>query len=249
MGSVWLAERNDGRFKRRVAVKLLRSPLLGRAGGERFKREGTILAGLVHPHIAQLLDAGVSPAGQPYLTLESVEGHNIAAYCDGRTLDVEARLRLFLDVLAAVAHAHAHLVVHRDIKPSNVSVGNDGQVKLLDFGITKLIEEEGPEGAATQLTREGGGALTPHFAALEQITGGAVTTATDVYALGVLLTGQRPDTITYRAGKFIWRNRIGVADLRGDCCRLGGRTISGKRGATALPGRAQPRPHLCFRSA
>ena len=196
MGSVWLAERSDGRFQRRVAVKLLRAPLLGWASGERFKREGSILARLVHPHIAQLLDAGVSPAGQPYLTLEYVEGQNIVAYCDGRRLDVEARLRLFLDVLAAVSHAHSNLIVHRDIKPSNVFVTRGGEVKLLDFGIAKLLEDEGAEGAATLLTREGGGALTPQFAAPEQVTGSPVTVATDVYAAGVLLyvllTGRHP---------------------------------------------------------
>ncbi len=196
MGSVWLAERSDGRFKGRAAVKVLRAPLLGHTGGERFKREGTILARLAHPHIAQLLDAGVSPGGQPYLILEYVEGKDIVAYCDERRLGVEARLRLFLDVLSAVAQAHANLIVHRDIKPSNVFVRADGQVKLLDFGIAKLLEDEGAEGGATQLTREGGAAMTPHYAAPEQVTGGSITVATDVYAAGVLLyvllTGQHP---------------------------------------------------------
>ncbi len=196
MGSVWLAERSDGRFKGRAAVKVLRVPLFGHTGGERFKREGTILARLAHPHIAQLLDAGVSSGGQPYLILEYVEGKDIVAYCDERRLGVEARLRLFLDVLAAVAHAHSNLIVHRDIKPSNVFVRADGQVKLLDFGIAKLLENEGAEGGPTQLTREGGAALTPQYAAPEQVTGGPVTVATDVYAAGVLfyvlLTGQHP---------------------------------------------------------
>ena len=196
MGRVWLAARSDGRFERQAAVKLLRVPLLSGTGEERFKREGRILARLAHPHIAQLLDAGVSPAGQPYLILEYVEGEDIVEHSDRRRLAVEARLRLYLDVLAAVAHAHANLIVHRDIKPSNVLVTRDGQVKLLDFGIAKLLEEEGSSGPATQLTREGGGALTPLFAAPEQVTGRPVTTATDVYACGVLLyellTGQHP---------------------------------------------------------
>ncbi|MGA3324646.1 MAG: serine/threonine-protein kinase [Terriglobia bacterium] len=196
MGSVWLAQRNDGRFARRVAVKFLRASLNGRNGAERFKREGSMLGRLAHPHIAQLLDAGVSPAGQPYLVLELVEGPNIVEYCDRRKLSVEGRLRLFLDVLAAVAHAHANLIVHRDLKPSNVLVGPDGQVKLLDFGIAKLLEEEGDAAAETLLTREGGSALTPQFAAPEQLTGAPVTTATDVYGLGVLLylllTGEHP---------------------------------------------------------
>src|ERR1022692_10378 len=118
MGSVWLAERNDGRFERRIAVKFLSVALSGRGGEQRFKREGSILGRLAHEHIAELVDAGVSPAGQPYLILEYVEGDHIDRYCDDRMLNVEARVRLFLDVLVAVAHAHANLIVHRDIKPS-----------------------------------------------------------------------------------------------------------------------------------
>jgi serine/threonine protein kinase len=195
MGSVWLAERNDGRFQRRVAVKFLNLALMGKTGEERFKREGRILALLVHPNIAELVDAGVSRAGQPYLILEHIEGDHIDQYCDQNKLGVGARLGLFLDVLGAVAQAHANIIVHRDLKPSNVLVRNDGQVKLLDFGIAKLLEVEGP-GAETILTVDGGRALTPEYAAPEQLTGGAVTTATDVYALGVLLyvllTGQHP---------------------------------------------------------
>jgi serine/threonine protein kinase/tetratricopeptide (TPR) repeat protein len=198
-GSVWLAERCDGRFDGHAAVKLLNISLVGRAGEERFSREGTILARLRHPHIAHLIDAGVSPTGQPYLVLEHVDGLSIDRYCDDRALGIEARLRLFLDVLDAVALAHANLIVHRDIKPANVLVSTAGQVKLLDFGIAKLIERDagwGAEGAAGALTREGGAALTPEYAAPEQLTGGAVTTASDVYALGVslyvLLTGQHP---------------------------------------------------------
>jgi len=187
MGSVWLAERSDGRFEGRVAVKLLNASLVGRAGGERFRREGSILARLVHPHIARLLDAGVSEWGQPYLVLEYVDGQHIDRYCDDRRLDVDARLRLFLDVAEAVSLAHANLVVHRDIKPSNVLVGKDGQVRLLDFGIAKLLEEGDEAGLETALTREGGRAFTPEFAAPEQLTGGVVTTATDVHALGTLL--------------------------------------------------------------
>ncbi len=196
MGSVWLARRSDGRFERQAAVKFVNIALAGRATEERFKREGSILGRLTHPHIADLLDAGVSSDGQPYLILEYVDGEAIDRYCDEHKLDIDARVRLFLDVLAAVAHAHANLIVHRDIKPSNVLVTTSGEVKLLDFGIAKLLEDEGSSAAATQLTLEGGGALTPQFAAPEQVTGGAVTTATDVYALGVLLylllTGQHP---------------------------------------------------------
>jgi eukaryotic-like serine/threonine-protein kinase len=196
MGSVWLAERDDGRFQRRVAVKFLNVALVGRGGDGRFKREGSILGRLAHEHIAELVDAGISAAGQPYLVLEYVEGEQIDRYCDNRALDVQTRIRVFLDVLDAVAHAHANLIVHRDIKPSNVLVSKDGQVKLLDFGIAKLLEGEGQQGAATLLTVEGGRAMTPEYAAPEQINGGLVTTATDIYALGmllyVLLTGTHP---------------------------------------------------------
>jgi eukaryotic-like serine/threonine-protein kinase len=196
MGSVWLARRSDGRFEGKVAVKFLNAALIGRTGEQRFRREGNILARLTHPHIARLIDAGVSAAGQPYLVLDFVEGERIDHYCDGRRLDVDARLHLFLDVLAAVAHAHANLIVHRDIKPSNVLVATDGAVKLLDFGIAKLLEDENRAGEATELTREADRALTPEFAAPEQVLGGPVTTATDVYALGVLLYvllgGQHP---------------------------------------------------------
>lgn len=196
MGSVWLAERSDGRFERQVAVKFLNMSLMGKSGEERFKREGSILGRLAHEHIAELVDAGVAAAGQPYLVLEYVEGDYIDRYCDQQRLDVEARIRLFLDVLEAVAHAHANLIVHRDLKPSNVLVRKDGEVKLLDFGIAKLLEGEGQDGAATVLTVEGGRAMTPEYAAPEQVTGASMTTATDIYSLGVLLyvllTGQHP---------------------------------------------------------
>src|SRR5262249_38449295 len=192
MGTVWVARRSDGRFEGRAAVKFLNVGLVGGAAEERFRREGTILARLSHPHIAHLIDAGVSPGGQPYLIIEYVEGRSIEKYCRDRGLDVDARLRLFLDVLAAVAQAHANLIVHRDLKPSNVLVTDEGRVKLLDFGIAKLLEDE----AATQLTRQGERALTLAWAAPEQVTGNAITTATDVYALGVLLhlllTGKHP---------------------------------------------------------
>jgi serine/threonine protein kinase/tetratricopeptide (TPR) repeat protein len=200
MGSVWLAERCDGRFEGRAAVKLLNIAVMGRAGEERFRREGNILARMTHPNIARLSDAGVSAAGQPYLVLEFVDGQPMDRYCDERVLDVESRLRLFLDVLDAVAHAHANLIVHRDIKPGNVLVSVDGHVKLLDFGIAKLLDDDGPHDgtrstAAEPLTKDAWVA-TPQYAAPEQVARGVVTTATDVYALGVLmyvlLTGVHP---------------------------------------------------------
>ena len=178
MGSVWLAERCDGRFEGRAAVKLLNIALMGRAVEGRFRREGHILARVTHPHIAHLIDAGVTTSGQPYLVLEHVEGQHIDRYCADHALALDARLRLFLDVLDAVAHAHANLIVHRDIKPPNVLVSTDGQVKLLDFGIAKLIEGEArsdgtPALGTSALTRDGGAPLTPEFAAPEQLTGGA----------------------------------------------------------------------------
>jgi eukaryotic-like serine/threonine-protein kinase len=186
MGTVWLARRNDGRFEGTAAVKLLNVALLDPVGAARFQREGTLLARLSHAHIARLLDAGVAEGGQPYLVLEYVEGERIDRYCDARRCSPAERIGLFLDVLGAVAHAHANLVVHRDLKPSNILVAAGGSVKLLDFGIAKLLEEGAP-GAESTLTDAGGRALTPEYAAPEQVAGGAVTTATDVYALGVLL--------------------------------------------------------------
>lgn len=197
MGSVWLAHRADGRFDGQVAIKFLHASLAPRADAERFAREGRILARLAHPHIARLLDAGVHAppgqigAGQPYLVLEYVDGVPIDRYCDEHQLDMPQRLALFLDVLAAVAHAHQRLILHRDIKPSNILVTRDGQVKLLDFGIAKLMRRaQGgtTTGApATELTRRAGRAFTVAYAAPEQLKDGEVTTATDVYALGVLL--------------------------------------------------------------
>jgi serine/threonine protein kinase/tetratricopeptide (TPR) repeat protein len=196
MGSVWLAERSDGRFTGHAAVKLLNAALLGRSAEKRFRREGTILARLTHPHIARLIDAGLSATGQPFLVLEHINGRPIDRYCDERRLSVDDRIRLFLDVQAAVAHAHANLIVHRDLKPSNVLVTSDGKVKLLDFGIAKLLEADSSRPAVTMLTHEGDVALTPRYAAPEQLSGGPITIATDVYALGVmlfeLLTGRHP---------------------------------------------------------
>ena len=186
MGSVWQARRSDGRFDGTAAVKLLNLALVDPVGSERFRREGTVLARVSHPNIARLLDAGVVGSGQPYLVLERIEGERIDRYCEAQRLPPVRRIELFLDVLAAVGHAHANLIVHRDIKPSNILVTPDGTVKLLDFGIAKLLQDEAGHAERT-LTEQGAVLLTPEYAAPEQASGGPVTTATDIYALGVLL--------------------------------------------------------------
>ena len=187
MGAVWLAHRSDGRYAGSVAIKLLNQSFLGSSGAIRFAREGQALARLSHPNIARLHDAGVTSAGQPYLVLEHVEGEHIDHWCDSRNLGVHARVRVVLDVLAAVAHAHSKLVLHRDLKPSNILVTAQGQVKLLDFGVAKLLDDDAESMDSAQLTQAGARAFTPDYAAPEQIDGGEVSTATDVYALGVLL--------------------------------------------------------------
>lgn len=192
MGEVYLGERADGRFEQKVAVKLVKRGMDSVEILRRFARERRILARLEHPGIARLLDAGETPDGRPYFVMERVEGEAITEYCRARDVSLEDRLRLFACCCDAVDAAHRGLVVHRDLKPSNILVTPDGQVKLLDFGIAKLLGDEG-EG---QLTRLGGRVLTPAYAAPEQILGGGVTVATDVFSLGVvlyeLLTGALP---------------------------------------------------------
>ena len=199
MAEVWLAQRDDGAFQRQVAIKLL----FRNAGSterdtfaQRFDRERDILASLNHPHIAGLHDAGVTPSGQPWLALEYVEGQTLTTWCDARSLGIEARVRLFRQVLLAVQHAHANLVIHRDLKPGNILVTEQGEVRLLDFGIAKLMEPEGGASVETELTRMAGRPMTPQYAAPEQLLGQPLTTACDVYALGVvlyeLLCGERP---------------------------------------------------------
>jgi WD40 repeat protein/serine/threonine protein kinase len=194
MGSVWLAERADGLFTRQVALKLIHPTLKSQVMSERFAREREILASLNHPNIARLLDAGFADDGQSYLALEYVAGTPLTKYCDERRLSIHERLALFRQVLSAVQYAHAHLVIHRDLKPANILVTEEGQIQLLDFGIAKLLSEG--EAKETELTQLGGRAMTPDYAAPEQIAGAPITTAADVYALGVmlyeLLTGERP---------------------------------------------------------
>jgi serine/threonine-protein kinase len=208
MGQVWLAVRADGLYERRVAIKLLR-PGLGDVGlHARFTRERQILARLGHAHIARLLDAGISADGQPYLALDYVRGEPITDYVQKLGLDLRTRLQLFLQVCAAVSHAHANLVVHRDLKPSNILVTTVGDVCLLDFGIAKLLDQDGAQG---EITRTGARAFTLHYAAPEQLRGEVITTMTDVYALGVvlyeLLTEAKPYELS-RQSDAAWEEAI-----------------------------------------
>ncbi len=184
MGEVYLGERADGRFEQEVAVKLVKRGMDSREILRRFARERRILARLEHPGIARLLDAGETSDGRPYFVIERVQGERITDYCRLRALPLEDRLHLVASCCDAADAAHRSLVVHRDLKPSNILVTPDGQVKLLDFGIAKLLGDEEVE---TQLTRHGGRVLTAAYAAPEQILGGDVTMATDVFALGVVL--------------------------------------------------------------
>ena len=194
MGSVWLAERADGSLKRQVALKLPRLSWQ-RGLAERMARERDILATLEHPHIARLYDAGVDTLGRPWLALEYVQGQPIDEHARILGLDVKRRVQLLLQVCEAVAYAHSRLVIHRDLKPSNILVTDDGQVKLLDFGIAKLVQGDGAA-QATALTELSGHAMTLDYASPEQVRGEALTTASDVYSLGVvayeLLAGAKP---------------------------------------------------------
>jgi len=187
MGTVWLAERSGDGFEQQVALKLLKRGLDTDAIVERFLAERRILARLRHPHIALFLDGGVSEQGQPWFTMEWIDGQRITDWCDARGLGVRERVALFLDAAAAVQYAHQQLVVHRDLKPGNVMVTADGEVKLLDFGIAKMLDVDGTAAEAATLTRMGWRMLTPEYAAPEQLRGEPANTATDVYALGVLL--------------------------------------------------------------
>ena len=203
MGEVWLVRQADGRVEREVALKLPTIYLHSEVWRERFRRERDILARLAHPNIARLFDAGVSDEegsrGQPYLAMEYIEGESLTDFVTQQKSSVTERLKLFRQILAAVAHAYRHLVIHRDLKPANILIDQSGQVKLLDFGIAKLIDDGTAANAAADLTQLGGRVMTLRYAAPEQVSDSLISTAADTYALGVilheLLTGLSP----YRA--------------------------------------------------
>jgi serine/threonine-protein kinase len=195
-GHVWLANRCDGLHSGKAAVKLLRAAAVDASAQQRFAREGRLLARLVHPHIAHLLDVGDHAQGQRFLVLEYIDGERIDDFCNRTIASIEARLGLFLQVCDAVSYAHSNLIVHRDLKPSNILVQADGTAKLLDFGVAKLLESDDESREVTELTRAGGAPFTPEYAAPEQFENQPITVATDVYSLGavlyLLLAGRRP---------------------------------------------------------
>lgn len=199
MGTVYRAVRDDGSFMQEVALKVVKRGFDSPELLERFRRERQILAMVSHPNIARILDGGTTTDGRPYYAMEFVAGEPLTAYCHKRKLSLEERLRLFMDVCSAVAHAHQNLIIHRDIKPANIMVTHSGAVKLLDFGIAKIFFEDMPDVGQT-ISAGGPALLTPNYAAPEQVRGERVTTATDIYALGLilyeLLTGKRGQQVT-----------------------------------------------------
>ncbi len=208
MAAVFAAVRDDEQYRQQVAIKLIRRGMDSDRMVARFRQERQILANLVHPNIARLLDGGVTEEGLPYLVMELIDGEPIDAYCDRLQLPIARRLDLFRTICAAVQYAHRNLVVHRDLKPSNILVTDDGTPKLLDFGIAKLLEtDRSPDGDSetpAELTLDGPRPMTPNYASPEQVLGQPVTTASDVYALGVLLyrllTGRRPYSVDESSG-------------------------------------------------
>ena len=206
MGTVYLAERSDGVFHRQAAIKLVLPPFNSAALLARFQQEREILASLDHPNIAKLLDAGTTMEGWPYFVMEYVEGKPIHRWCDEKKLNITERVQIFREVIEAVDYAHRHLVVHRDLKPANILVTNGGAVKLLDFGIAKLLVSAPLESAATETLT---GMMTLFYASPEQVSGALITTQSDVYSLGVvfyeLLTGHRPYSLPAAAAHEIAR--------------------------------------------
>jgi serine/threonine protein kinase/TolB-like protein len=221
MAEVWLAQRADGALKRQVALKLPMLSRLRRDLPRRFARERDILAGLEHPNIARLYDAGVSSEGLPYLAMEYVAGEPVNAWCDAHHLGVQERLNLFLQVLDAVQYAHSHQVIHRDIKPSNILVTDSGQVRLLDFGVAKLLAQEDDQ----DLTQLYGRLLTPEYASPELLLGDPIGASGDVYSLGVvlyeLLCGRRPHRFKTGASVGLLEHAIATGQVEKPSTLLG----------------------------
>lgn len=242
MGSVYLAERVDGQFEQRVALKLIKPGLDAQIFLQRFQAERQILAHLQHPNIARLLDGGMDDEGRLYFALEYVEGQPIDEYCETRDLGIDARLRLFQEVCRAVAYAHGKLVVHRDLKPANILVDGDGRVRLLDFGIAKMVHEDDDKPGLTQV---GMRVMTPEYASPEQVRGETVSTATDVYSLGVvlykLLTGSRPYDFPTRTPVEIERVVCDTAPLRPSAKVLETRQPADREDNAAPAARPRPR--------
>jgi serine/threonine protein kinase/TolB-like protein len=232
MAEVWLAQRADGTLKREVALKV---PILSRLRGDlgsRFARERDILAALEHPNIARLYDAGVSADGLPYFAMEYVCGERLTDWCDSHRLGIRERLKLFQQVIDAVQYAHGHQVIHRDIKPSNILVSDSGQVRLLDFGVAKLLAQEDEQ---TEITQLYGRALTPEYASLELVRGDTVGAPADVYSLGMvlyeLLCGNRPYRLNSRAPVGLLEQAIADARVERPSTQLGSQA-AGVRGTT-----------------
>ena len=201
MGSVYLAERADGQFEQKVALKLIKPGNNSFEIIKRFQAERQILARLQHPNIARLLDGGITNEGLPYFTMEYVEGDSIDVYCDKNKLSIKERLELFITVCNAVNYAHQNLIIHRDLKPGNIYITKDGRVKLLDFGISKVFTEDETDGS-TRMTQTGLFIMTPEYAAPEQIRGETVSTATDIYALGLILFQLLTGAFPYKLNSF-----------------------------------------------
>ncbi len=243
MGSVYLAVRDDDAFRKRVALKVLKRGMDTDAIVRRFRTERQILAGLDHPNIARLLDGGTTSDGRPYLVMEYVDGSPLVEFAEARRLDTPARLEMFLQVAGAVQYAHQNLIIHRDLKPANVLVTQEGVPKLLDFGIAKLLNPE-MAGQTMAPTAAGLHLMTPEYASPEQVRGETVTTASDVYSLGVLLyelltgTPALPDHQPRRGRHRPRRQRRGAA-----AAERGGRRAAPPPGAPARRARrGRPAP-------